>query len=113
MTHSVIDWELATTLAGNSREFAKDMFLRLVKQLPDEILKIKHQYHIYDLAALEHSLHQLHGALSYCGAPRLKTAIAEFEQAVMHKKYLHLDALLADFELEANLLINQVSSPAF
>jgi two-component system sensor histidine kinase BarA len=104
-----MDWELAIKLAGNSREFAEDMFLRLAKELPDELIKIKKQYELYDFIALKRSLHQLHGALCYCGAPRLKTAVAELEQALMSKHYRVLPSLLTQLELEVNELLNQIT----
>ncbi len=113
MQHSVIDWELAIQLAGNNREFAEDMFFRLVKELPNEVIAIKKEYDIYDFKALKMSLHKLHGALCYCGAPRLKMAVAAAEQALNNKKYIQMPTLLAQLELEANELTKQITSDNF
>lgn len=109
MQDSVIDWELAITLAGNSRAFAEDMFMRLVKELPNELIEIKKEHEIYDFKALKIRLHKLHGALCYCGAPRLKMAVAAVEQALNNKQYIQIPALLAQFELEASELIKQIT----
>lgn len=109
MPDSVIDWELAIKLAGNSREFAEEMFLLLTKELPAELIKIKKEYELYDFKALKIRLHKLHGALCYCGAPRLKTAVAIAEYAINHKKYIQIPTLLTQLELEANKLIKQIT----
>ncbi len=110
MQELVIDWEQAITLAGNNREFAKEMFALLVKELTSELIEIKKEHAIYDTKALRNRLHRLYGALCYCGAPRLKTTVAAFLQALNNKQYLEVPALLVQLELEINELIKQVAS---
>jgi len=112
MSDSIIDWELAIRLAGNSRKSAEEMLMQLMKELPHELVKIKSDYAIFDFIALKRRLHSLHGALCYCGAPRFKNAVAELEQAIIHKQFQLLSSLLAQFEFEANQLINQIISLA-
>ncbi len=109
----VIDWELAITLAGNSREFAKKMFLLLVKDLPNELAGVKKEYAADNIKALKNRLHRLHGALCYCGATRLKNATATLRQALENKEYSQIPALLTQFELEVNELIKQVTCSTF
>lgn len=113
MQDSVIDWKLALELAGNNRDFAKEMLLLLVKNLASDLVEIKKHCAANSIKELTIQLHKLHGALCYCGAPRLKYATTTFEQALKDKKYSEIPALLAKFELEANELIEQVTSPTF
>lgn len=110
MPDSVMDWELAIQLAGNSRKNAEEMFVQLAKELPHELVKIKNEYEIFDFAALKRSLHQLHGALCYCGVPRLKHAVSELEHAINHKQFRFLSSLMTQLEFEVNQLINQITS---
>jgi len=109
MQDSVIDWELAIKLAGNSREFAEKMLALLVKDLPNELLEIKKEYANNNSEELKHRIHKLHGALCYCGAPRLKAATAALENALDNKFNSEVPALLTQFELEINELIKQVT----
>ena len=39
--NNAIDWELGTKLAGNSREAAEELLTILVKNLPDDLKRIK------------------------------------------------------------------------
>lgn len=110
MQEPVIDWKLAIELAGNSREFAEKMFLQLANELTTELEEIKKNADTYDIKALKTRLHRLHGALCYCGAPRLKKITAAFEQALDDKKYIQIPALQAKLEEEAHKLIENVHS---
>jgi HPt (histidine-containing phosphotransfer) domain-containing protein len=107
MKPPVIDWELATKLAGNSQKFAKTMLDILVKNLPDDFLKIKKSY-TQDYSEFRNQLHRLHGALCYCGAPRLKAAVIELEFAAEQKDKIKIPALIDNLEKEVTALINGV-----
>ena len=109
MQDSVIDWELATRLAGNSQKMAKEMFFLLVKELPADVVALKKEYGIYDMKALKIRLHKLHGALCYCGAPRLKRVVAKVELAITQKKIAQIPSLITELECEVNELIKQIS----
>ncbi len=113
MRDVVVDWELAMQLAGNSREHAEEMFVLLVKDLPSELANIKQAYSNNHFENLENRIHKLHGALCYCGAPRLKTATAALESAVRDKiTHPQIPTLLAGFEREVNALITEITSLA-
>lgn len=113
MQDSVIDWELASKLAGNNRLFAKELFTLLVKDLKDDLIKIKTDYISNHLDELKNRIHRLHGALCYCGAPRLKKATAALENALHEQAHSQIQDLLMQFEFEANELIKQITSPTF
>jgi two-component system sensor histidine kinase BarA len=98
MQNLVIDWELAIQVAGNNRETAKELFSLLIKNLPDNLKEIKI------------CLHKLHGALCYCGTPRLKTATANFEKAIDNKQYDQITTLLTKLEIEVNELMKSAKS---
>jgi two-component system sensor histidine kinase BarA len=109
MQSPVIDWEQAIALAGNDRNFAKKMFTLLVKNLMDELPAIKNDYTHHHFEELKNRTHKLHGALCYCGAPRLKAATIALETALRNQAHSKLPDLLTQFELEANELIRQVN----
>jgi len=105
---SEIDWSVALSLAGNNREFAEKMLGLLIKDLSEEIESIKKAYVNHDQTELSTRLHKLHGALCYCGAVKLKIAVAAFEKAIRHPSEEPIPALLLDVEVRANQLIKEV-----
>lgn len=102
----VIDWELGTKLANNKREIAEEMLTLLVKNLPSEFGDIKQAYENQKFADLLQFVHKLHGAVCYCGVPRLKVAIAAFESALKQNRMEDVDALFVQFERETSSVIS-------
>jgi two-component system sensor histidine kinase BarA len=65
-----IDWNLSLKLAANKADLAKDMLNGLVATLPAELANIQAAKNNHpELLKL---VHKLHGAVCYCGLPRLK-----------------------------------------
>lgn len=92
----VIDWELATKMAGNKREIAEEIFTLFMKNVPHEVSAINQSYELQQYKQLASQLHKLHGALCYCGLPRLKTLVARME---MNIKNNHLEELKGHMDL--------------
>ena len=62
--------------------FSGEMFAELLIELPDFQKKISQAYQTGDRHSLRSHLHQLLGAVAYCDAPELETALRTFQQAV-------------------------------
>lgn len=76
----IIDLELGASVVGGSIDTAKDM-LKLFKEksLPEERAKIEQAYRTKNVQELIAVVHKMHGGLCYCGAPRLKSVVKNFE----------------------------------
>jgi two-component system, NarL family, sensor histidine kinase BarA len=105
MNKLIIDWDLGTKLAGNKPELAKEILNLLIKNLPAELEQIKRTKDLDNLPLLLKHVHKLLGAVSYCGAPRLKNALINYENALKNGDKKTLDAYFADLEFEINQLI--------
>jgi len=103
----VIDWDLATKLAGHHKEIAEELLALLVKTLPDDIKKIKEFYVAQKYPELLKQVHKLHGALCYCGLPRLKTLIACLETDLKSNIMTNLPSLFDQLDIEVNLLFRE------
>lgn len=103
-TMPVIDWELSLKLAGNNRDLARDMLTLIYQQLPDDIAQIKALHHEQNTPQLIHHVHKLHGALCYCGLPRLKLLIAHLESDLKNHIMDSSLPLLGQLDIEVSLL---------
>jgi two-component system sensor histidine kinase BarA len=105
----VIDLELGARLAGNKSELAKELLFFLVKNLPKDLQEIQQAHTNNNNQQLKNLVHKLHGAASYCGTPRLRHALAEFEAALKKNETATLDSFLADLTFEAAQLIQEAT----
>ncbi|TAK77162.1 MAG: hypothetical protein EPO11_03005, partial [Gammaproteobacteria bacterium] len=80
-----IDWELALRLAGNKQDLAEEIFGMFVKMLPDDLSKLNQLHQNSNYSELLRHVHRLHGAICYCGVPRLKAIIARIEMDLKNK----------------------------
>ncbi len=101
----VIDWQLGMKLVGNKRELAEEMLNLLTASLEDEVNLIKQSNNNHNYEEAQRRLHKLHGAVCYCGTPRLKKAIAALETAFKQSKMDDIPTLLDQLELESDLLL--------
>lgn len=101
----VIDRDLGKQLAGNQSDLAEEMIAMLRKSLPQELADIqaaaaKKQYH-----ELSRLIHKLHGAVAYCGTPRLKAALKQIEMQLRQESYVGVDKMLAQLQVEVEAVI--------
>jgi two-component system sensor histidine kinase BarA len=82
------------------------MFL---KSLPNDIKEIKQLYLAQKYTELLQQVHKLHGAICYCGLPRLKSVIACLETDLKNNVMFNLPSLLDQLDIEVNLLLEQCS----
>jgi len=74
------DNELATD--RRRQAFSSEMFAELLIELPDFQKKISQAWQTGDRHSLRSHLHQLLGAVAYCDAPELETALRKLHQAI-------------------------------
>lgn len=105
---AVIDWNLGLKLAGNKREVAEELLNRLAASLENEVKQIRSAWQNKNFAELHQRIHKLHGAVCYCGTPRLKKIISTFEHALKRHEIDNYSSLLDQFEMECHLLIQSI-----
>lgn len=103
----VIDWELGTQIMGNDLAAAKSMMEMLVKELPNSWRKISFAYQSKNLEEARQLTHGLHGAVCYCGTPRLKEAIKQFEHGVRHTQADGIEKLYERVEKEIGAVLEE------
>lgn len=102
---AVIDYQPGNNLAGNKKEFAQDLLDLLAKQLPQDFKAINQAFSKKNYVVLQQLVHRLHGALSYCGVPRLKTLVNQLETNLKKNILNDLSALMAQLENEVKLFL--------
>ncbi len=105
----IIDWESAVKLAGGKREFAEEILDFLIMTLSDDIAALQHSYQAKNYSDLLRKAHKLHGALCYCGLPRLKALIVRLETDLKNNTMDNLPSLLTQLGSETTLLLKEVS----
>lgn len=98
----VIDWESAIKLAGNKREIAEEILGILIKNLPDDMTAINLSWQQKQYIEMGKHLHKLHGALCYCGLPRLKKLVVSLEKNIKQVEFDTLPELMRALNHEAN-----------
>lgn len=112
LTHlPIIDWELGTKLAGNNRAAASDLLSFFIKNLRNDLNVIKEYYQREDLKALRNQIHKLHGAVCYCGLPRLKSTLSQLETNLKNNIMVSLPSLMDQLESEVSELLEHPSLP--
>jgi two-component system, NarL family, sensor histidine kinase BarA len=105
----VIDWEQSIKLAGNKRELANDILVLLIKDLPDDTSAINASYKAQNYQEMLRQVHKLHGALCYCGLPRLKTVVSRLETELKNNIMDSLPPLIETLDNEVTLLLERYS----
>lgn len=105
----VIDWDLAMKHAGNKREIAEEILALFMHNLPKDMTAINQSCQDENYQEMRKQLHKLHGALCYCGLPRLKTLVMEMELDLKNNSTNDLPELMETLNTEVNLLIDHYS----
>lgn len=101
LPNSIVDWEQGIALASGKREVAEELLKLLIKNLPTELADIMQAYKEQDYKKLQQRLHKLHGALCYCGVPRLRSVTHALQQALKQTQKKTLSRLIMQLEVEA------------
>jgi two-component system sensor histidine kinase BarA len=102
----VIDWELAARRCGN-QQWAQEMVTLLIERLPSDMESIKEAYKALNYTELLHHVHKLHGAIAYCGLPRLNLIIASLETNLKNHIMDSLPSQLDQLDDEVTLLLKE------
>ncbi len=103
---NIIDWNIALQQANQKQDLAIKMLKMLIDCLPEHQTKIDAAYQIKDYDAMYEEVHKLHGALCYCGTPRLKKVTKELEQAAQDKQRGATNKLYKQLNAEIVLLMD-------
>ena len=107
----VVDWELAMKLAGNNQDIAKEILALFIKNIPGELTAINQSFQNKNYQEMGKQLHKLHGALCYCGLPRIKMLVAQLESSLKNNVTDDLSAHVELLNQEVNdLLANYAKS---
>jgi two-component system sensor histidine kinase BarA len=101
----IIDWEAGIRLAGNQRTLAEDLLQFLLKDLNATLTSIKELHNIQDYKKLLHETHKLHGAVRYCGLPRLKIILERLESDLKNNIMDDLSLHLQQLDTEIKILL--------
>jgi two-component system, NarL family, sensor histidine kinase BarA len=101
----IIDWHLGTKLAGNQRGLAEELLSFLLKDLDSVVDGIKELHKSTDYKKMQQQVHRLHGAVCYCGVPRLKFILAQLETHIKNNIMDDLPSLLEQLDTEVKLLL--------
>jgi CheY-like chemotaxis protein len=101
MALPTFDLDLALKNAGDRRGLATELFDLLLASLPSDLDAINAASS--NINDLKRAVHKLHGAVRYCGVPRLAKAIQKLELALKHGEELEIQTLL-------NLLNGEVTA---
>ena len=102
---NIIDWNITLQQANQKPELAIKMLKMLIECLPEHQSIIDSAYKTKDYDTMHDEAHKLHGALCYCGTPRLKKMIKEFELALQEKKQTAIKKLYKQAMKESALVI--------
>lgn len=102
MIKPLIDFALGLKLAHNQADLAHEILHCLAKTLPNDIQTIETALIQKDSEALHAAVHRLHGAVCYCGTPRLLDAIHSLQCDLKNQTNLSLIDL-THLKEEANL----------
>ncbi|WP_341206174.1 two-component sensor histidine kinase BarA [uncultured Psychrosphaera sp.] len=106
-----VDWSLALTRAAGKKELAIEMFVMLVKGLPELAQSLKQSYGDEDLETLLGVIHKFHGACCYTGVPKLKQLAELIETGLKNEKNIAaVDPELLELIDEIDHIINEANN---
>lgn len=83
----ILDLSAALNMMQNNEELMQQILETLISEFPERINALNSAYNSNNYADLQHHVHKLHGAISYCGAPRLKEAAKSLEMTLLNKQF--------------------------
>lgn len=105
----IIDWEMATRLAGNKRDVAEELLDLMITSLPADMLAIKQLEAEQNYSELLKRVHKLHGAMCYLGLPRIKTLLSHLETDLKNNIMVSLPSLVNQLDTEVSVLLRHYS----
>lgn len=105
----IIDWNQGIRLAGNNRQLAKEILELFLKNVQDEINQINEVFAQQQYDDLYKKIHKLHGAVCYCGLPRVKRLMEKLETDLKNHIMDNLPSHLNQLNTEVHLLFKHYS----
>ncbi len=93
-------------LAMSKQELTEEMYAMLLKELPKFKQSINDAFDQDDFRELDHHVHKLHGATSFCDVPTLKNAVESLEISIKKnyaKKTIKANLKVVNIEIDAAL----------
>jgi two-component system sensor histidine kinase BarA len=106
MEEKVIDFASSIRLAGGNASLAHELLGMLLEQIDEDREKIFQAYNERDYDEMLRLVHKLHGAVAYCGVPRLRRAVTAMEIALKEEKDYQFPTLVKSLNFEIDTLIN-------
>ncbi len=106
----VIDLVLGTKIAGENKALATELLKNLLEKLPHDRAYIMNTYKQKQWPGLQNYLHKFYGGICYCGVPRLKFAVRNYEAALKHNVFDNIDDLHEQLIAEIDAVINEGQS---
>ena len=101
----VFDRELSLSKANDRPELADELFQLLISTLPEDQTQINIAFSNKDHQTLREAVHKLHGAIRYCGVPRVGNAITKLEMLLKTRSQDNIRGALAIVNSEISALI--------
>jgi len=104
----VFDFSLSVRLANNKKEIAEEILGLFMQEFPADLEAVKMARKKREMDKLLRLVHKIHGALCYCGMPRLKNIAVRYETLL--KQELLDETAFAQlgqlFEFEGDKILN-------
>jgi two-component system, NarL family, sensor histidine kinase BarA len=109
--HGIVDWPLALKRAGNKTELAKEMFIGLLKSLPETKAKLLTMIATHNESEVKTLIHKLNGACCYSGVPNLANISLQIETSLKRGVKLEdLEPEFLEFFEHIDSLLNQANA---
>src|SRR5205085_1326399 len=104
---TAIDWNSCVELMAGKASIASEILEKFVQQLLEDKASLNEYYQAANYQKLYQALHRLHGACCYCGVPRLKTLVQEFETRLKEHNHHDLSKLYWDTIQEIERVLSE------
>ncbi|WP_455204605.1 response regulator [Kaarinaea lacus] len=84
------------TANNKNAKFAEEMYQLLIKELPDFKQNIQNSLRQKEFSDLFHHVHKLHGAVSYCDLPKLKSLLKQIETLLKKNQTEKIEAITVE-----------------
>lgn len=105
MNNPSFDWKNCLEIANQNPKIAKEILKQFADELPSILALINKLYEDKNYKKLLATVHQLHGACSYCGVIKLKGIVAEIEKNLNSSNYESLSVLIVQLNQEIEKIL--------
>lgn len=102
----VFDRELSLSAANDRPELAGELYELLIATIPEDQAQINTAFKNEDPQAFREAVHKLHGAIRFCGVPRLGNAVAKLELILKTGAQVEIRGTLSMVNSEISALMN-------